>query len=530
MAVLAAGCAARRPKLDPHASFRVENASERSYTLAGPEADAAPVELGKLMERQYAYVAGRGYIDVLPGMRLSATRAYFGDGGKAELKNYLGTETGRWVWDPPRFRFAGSDATPGWTRPAGKPAIRTLVGTGRRKQRLYRLFFQIRWFVNGRDSQRGSVVIGAPDAAALEAASETLMKEQPVACGPRLDCIAFPALTTVTADVGVMVNGDQRWVPWGSTLRAIAPADTEAGVRVTRRHGAARPLPVQFDASDPQAWLFPLLPRDRVEWPPVPGGDGPPVVERVAMSGPNGTIPVAFDVRGSGKTALVLIHCWACDRTYWREQTREFSRDFTVVTLDLPGHGRLAAPGVPRLVLNQANQVAAVVKDLALERVILVGHSMGAHVALAAAARLREVVRGVVIVESMHDASVRPTAAMIDPIARQLEADFPKAIEAMVRTQFKPGVNGAAREWVIARARKADPAVAVGLLRDYVNVDAAALLAAAAGVPVHAINTGPTKTPGLAVTVVDNAGHFPQLERPAEFNAALRAVLAHWSR
>ncbi|MBM3795778.1 MAG: alpha/beta fold hydrolase [Acidobacteria bacterium] len=374
-------------------------------------------------------------------------------------------------------------------------------------------------------------MIGAPDATVLEAVSELLMKEQPVACGARLDCISFPALTTVTVDVGVTVNGDARWVPWGSTLRAIAPADAAAGVRVFRRHGAAGLLPVHFDAEDPQTWLFPLLPRDRVEWPPVPGGDGPPVVERVAMSGPGGTIPVAFDVRGAGKTALVFIHCWACDRAYWLEQTREFSRSYPVVTLDLPGHGRFAAPAPPRFVLNQADHVVAVVKDLALDRVILVGHSMGAHVALAAVPKLRGVVRGVVIVESLHDAGVRPTAAMIDPIAGQLQADFPKAIEAMVRTQFRPGVNDAARDWLIARARKADPAAALALLRDYVNVDAAALLKlAAADVPVRAINTAATKTPGLTVTMMENAGHFPQLERPAEFNAALREVLAQWVR
>ena len=56
---LAGGCALRRPPaLDAAASFRVAKASPRSYTLAGPEANAAPVELGRLMERQYGYLAG----------------------------------------------------------------------------------------------------------------------------------------------------------------------------------------------------------------------------------------------------------------------------------------------------------------------------------------------------------------------------------------------------------------------------------------------------------------------------------------
>lgn len=122
LSMLTAACAARRPRPDAAASFRVLKASERSYTLAGPGPGAPPVELGKLMEQQYGYVAGRGYIDVLPGMRLSAQRAYFRDEGRAELKSYVGTETRRWVWDPPRFRFVGNDAAPGSTRPGGHAA------------------------------------------------------------------------------------------------------------------------------------------------------------------------------------------------------------------------------------------------------------------------------------------------------------------------------------------------------------------------------------------------------------------------
>jgi pimeloyl-ACP methyl ester carboxylesterase len=56
----------------------------------------------------------------------------------------------------------------------------------------------------------------------------------------------------------------------------------------------------------------------------------------------------------------------------------------------------------------------------------------------------------------------------------------------------------------------------------------------AAGVPVRAINSSvfPTAVeinrkhaPSFEVTVMDGVGHYPQVERPAEFQARLRSVI-----
>src|SRR3569832_1210791 len=58
---------------------------------------------------------------------------------------------------------------------------------------------------------------------------------------------------------------------------------------------------------------------------------------RIAVA-PDGT-HVQYRVYGSGEPALVLIHGWSCDSNYWREQISEFKRKYTVVTVDLAGHG-----------------------------------------------------------------------------------------------------------------------------------------------------------------------------------------------
>src|SRR5262245_12602486 len=76
--------------------------------------------------------------------------------------------------------------------------------------------------------------------------------------------------------------------------------------------------------------------------PPVaPTGEAkstPPAgTPRIAVA-PDG-IHVQYRVYGSGEPALVLIHGWSCDSNYWREQVPELARKYTVVTVDLAGHG-----------------------------------------------------------------------------------------------------------------------------------------------------------------------------------------------
>jgi pimeloyl-ACP methyl ester carboxylesterase len=64
--------------------------------------------------------------------------------------------------------------------------------------------------------------------------------------------------------------------------------------------------------------------------------------ERGTVSAADG-VPIVWESRGSGEPALVLVHCWACDREFFREQVGDLSTDHRVVTLDLPGHGESGA-------------------------------------------------------------------------------------------------------------------------------------------------------------------------------------------
>ena len=469
------------------------------FALESPTGKKKTVEVipfSKLMEHQYGFTAGRGYVDLLPGMRVSATRAYF-SGTAIKLNEYLGAETGEWTIEPgPRFHFAGSTPEPGLRKPATEPSIEKLLDPAKRKMRVYRMFFQVRWFTGGRDDARGPVILGAPDAAALEAATKILLAEKMPECGARLDCIPFPGATTVTSEIGIDVNGERRWLPWGTTVRSTAPPSSRETLRVERRWGKSL-APVEFSRDNDEAWRFPLLPGDRLHWAAT---SSTAATERVVTSADGVSAPVAYDRRGKGETAIVFIHGWAADRSYWREQADVFARDYQVVTLDLTGHGPFAPASPPRLVLALSSDVEAVVRDLNLRRVILVGHSMGAAVALNAARRLRGIVRGIVLVS--------PGLPAVN--AADLEADFKGAMEKLVRSQF----DGPAKtlDWILERALKADSKTALNLLQNLATLDIAKLQTEVS-VPVETLT-------------IEGGSYFPHLRNPVEFNEKLRAMLA----
>jgi DNA-binding transcriptional LysR family regulator len=65
----------------------------------------------------------------------------------------------------------------------------------------------------------------------------------------------------------------------------------------------------------------------------------PPTLKVASADG----VPIAYEVHGQGSPALVLVHGWSCDRSYWQGQVEPLSRHYQVITLDLAGHGVVLA-------------------------------------------------------------------------------------------------------------------------------------------------------------------------------------------
>jgi pimeloyl-ACP methyl ester carboxylesterase len=240
-------------------------------------------------------------------------------------------------------------------------------------------------------------------------------------------------------------------------------------------------------------------------------------------------------VAGPELPALVFVHCWAGNRRFWREQVETFSEHRRVVTLDLAGHGESGRARATWSIEGLAADVLAVADALGLERLVLIGHSMGGPVSLAAARAMPGRVLAVVPVDTLQDADFELPPGFIEELARRFEADFPGTMRGFVGQMFTPRADPDVVRWTLAQAIDLpDRTAAVALLRGFTTLDRARLLFEC-GVPVRAINSTlgiPTsvehnrKYADFELVSIADVGHFLPLERPQEFNAALARVLA----
>jgi pimeloyl-ACP methyl ester carboxylesterase len=252
-------------------------------------------------------------------------------------------------------------------------------------------------------------------------------------------------------------------------------------------------------------------------------------------------LKLVCEVRGKGDTALVFLHGWCGERAYWKHQVDVFAADYRVVTFDQAGHGESGKDRKAWTAAGLAGDVEAVVKALGLKRVILVGHSMGGHVSLLAAKRMPGTVVAVVGVDTLQDAEFKFPEEMRQQFMKAFEDDFKGTLRMALGGMLGEKVDPDLKTWLLTRAEAQDPKMAVALMRELSGLDLKVLLKEAK-VPVRCINSGggyqfytPTavatnrKYADYDAVTIDAVGHYPMLEKPAEFNQKLRGVLKEFA-
>jgi pimeloyl-ACP methyl ester carboxylesterase len=249
-------------------------------------------------------------------------------------------------------------------------------------------------------------------------------------------------------------------------------------------------------------------------------------------------VSIRYGVEGEGAPALVFVHCWCCDRGYWKEQVPYFSKRYTVVTVDLAGHG---GSGIGREAWSTqgfAQDVAAVVEALALERVILIGHSMGGPVNLEAARLMKDRVIAIVGVDTYQKLGQKAPKEAAEGFIKQFEADFPGMTKNFVRSMFPPGADSALVARVAADMASAPPTVGIAALKANLAYDPAPTLAEL-DVPIYGINgtlfpvdieTGKRYAENFEVRILEGLGHFPMMEDPEGFNVILEEIVEGLAR
>ncbi len=244
--------------------------------------------------------------------------------------------------------------------------------------------------------------------------------------------------------------------------------------------------------------------------------------------------PIYYESTGSGETALVFVHGWCCDHTYWNDQIDRFSGDYQVVTLDLAGHGESGQNRTEWTAPRFAEDVVAVADHLKLNRMVLIGHSMGGTVVVEAAARMPNRVMGIVAVDTLQNVERKWSEEEFNRFIEPMEADFVKTTtEFVVKGLFTADADPELANRVATDMSQCPPAIGVAMMRAMFNHDITPVLDTL-DIPIRLINSDLYPTDMEAnkrhmkdakLILLDGLGHFPQMEDPPRFNDALQNIL-----
>lgn len=261
----------------------------------------------------------------------------------------------------------------------------------------------------------------------------------------------------------------------------------------------------------------------------------------VAHYAPDGQGPynIAYEAKGQGDFAVVLIHGWASNRTFLQEQFDGIDAPRTVA-IDLIGHGESDAPDDPAATYTfdyMAGSIDAVLEELCIEQAVLVGHSNGVPT-------IREYYR-------MHPGKVAGLV-MIDGTVRQMFdrdsiAMFTTPLQSNDYETFLTGFLDQMTSAPNALTARQIERIRAGMLATPRHVLIRAIEAQAEegvfdddplNVPVLMINAkqpawsadytayARTLIPDLSYTEWDGVTHFLHLERPDEFNTLVSDFVA----
>jgi pimeloyl-ACP methyl ester carboxylesterase len=210
--------------------------------------------------------------------------------------------------------------------------------------------------------------------------------------------------------------------------------------------------------------------------------------------------PVRYEAAGEGEP-VVLVHGLSGSTRWWSRNVSDIAGRYRVYLVDLPGFGKMRAVG--------------------LERVHLVGHSMGGYICLHLAASRPDAVRRLVLVAPTGVPTGRSMVGHLGPLLGAALYATPSFLPVLVRDALRAGpatLWRAARDILTEDVGEDLRRIGVPTLLVWGERDT--LVSTAVG------DLFREEIPGSRLLVLERAAHVPMFDRPEEFNAALLSFLA----
>lgn len=244
-------------------------------------------------------------------------------------------------------------------------------------------------------------------------------------------------------------------------------------------------------------------------------------------------VKVYYEVAGEGP-AVLLSHGYSATADMWRDQVAALSGSYKVIIWDMRGHGRSDCPEDDKLYSEAltVEDMAAILDACGVESAVIGGLSLGGYMSLAFHLKYPERVNALMLFDTgpgyKSDAGrdawnetamrwvaafeARGLAALSEIGSREMRNEAHRSADGLIRA-----AKGMLRQFD-SRVIESLPEIAVPTLV-LVGADDTNFIA-----PTDYMAK---KIPNATKVVLAGAGHAANLDRPEDFNAAVREFLKH---
>jgi 3-oxoadipate enol-lactonase len=252
-----------------------------------------------------------------------------------------------------------------------------------------------------------------------------------------------------------------------------------------------------------------------------------------------------YELTGSGPYLTLLHSVGLSTREGWRNQIAPLARHFTVLTFDFRGLGQSSRGDAPLGVATFADDLEAILGELAVTRTALMGISLGGFVAQAYTLKRPDVVSTLVLVSTTSRIYTGNAERRAERNRRIRDSGMAAAAAHQLDSHFPPefaAANPDVCAWYQRHYLANDPESYIAIMDDLGRFDVTARLSeircptlivagdrdatsVAGRAPLDSARILHAGIPRSTLAVIEGANHYPQLDHTETFNERVIAFL-----
>ena len=239
----------------------------------------------------------------------------------------------------------------------------------------------------------------------------------------------------------------------------------------------------------------------------------------------------------AGEPVLFFIHGSFINKDYWQKQLYHFASHFRVIAIDLVGHGKSTTNRENITIDQYGNDILAIINQLGLKNVILIGHSIGGDIMLAANEKNDKNIIGLIGVDYFENVGSQLPDNAINQIMTDLRNNFINTNVAYAKNVLlTEKTDQIITERVVQDFRSISPRVAIPMNDDFFHfpkkeeallkkLDKKLYLVNSDYQPTNEMSLKKVLKDNYELKIIKGTCHFPMIENPGELNTAIEGFV-----